>query len=835
MDVNAMMQVVRNTFRSWRRTPAVALATVLTLAVGVGVSSAIFSVVHAVLFRPLPYPSPERLVEVFEANPGGVRPTFRVSVLNYLSWAERSTTFESLAAFQDASFNISGESARDAERVPAMLVTASLFQVLGVAPLAGRPLSATDERPGSRAVAVLAESFWRARYAADPSVIGRTLTLNGESREIVGVVPDTFRSVGRSRISEAAGPRVFVPLTVDPARERSTGSVIGPSSRGNRVMRVAGRLRPGTSLEQAQAEMSSIAAAMQQEFPATNEGWGVRLESAHASMLDEGVEPALLALLGAVGVVMLIACANVANLMLVKTTGRRRELALRTALGAAPGRLARQLLGESLCLAAVSGAVGIGASVLAVNALRSWLPRTVPRIDEVQVDVAVLGFGIAVALASGVLFGVLPAMRAGRVDSLEALTQDGRGLIGSPRSMMRQGLVAAQVALATALLVGATLLLQSFVRLQNVPLGFDPDGVLTARIGLPRAVYADGTRLAAFYQQLLARLAANPEVRGAALATSAPFTAGVRRGLAVSARIRLTPDATSAGTESTSRVVEHIVSDGYFRTLAIPILAGRPFDASDRAGLPPAVIVSDSVARRLWPGAPAVGQQLERDGRLHDVVGVAGDVRGADDRGARGGGLDRQPREAIYLSATQFPQATMTVLVRTSREAAAAAPPLRAAVRDIDPALPVDQVRPLEDWLADSAAQPRVTTTLAVMFAGTALLLAAVGIYGVVSYTVGERTAEIGLRVAVGATRGRIMALILRAGVMSALGGVMAGLGGAFLVNRWFASLLFEVRPDDPLVFALVAMVLVLVALLACYLPARRASHIDPLAAIRQG
>ena len=806
-----LMQTIRNTFRSWRRTPVLAVSALLTLSLGVGFNAAVFSVVHAVLFRPLPYPASERLVELFEVEP--VRGPLRASVLNYVSWAERTKTFEALAAFNGASFNVAGDS--QAERVNGAVLTASMFRVLAVAPLAGRALRPDDERAGSRRVALIAQSFWQRRYGSDPSIIGRTVPLNGELYEIVGVVPDTFRDIGRSRVSSATSPQIFVPLTIDAARE----------NRGNRVMRIVGRLRPGVSIEQARDEIRGIAAALGSEFPLSNSGWSVRVDSVYESMLDEGVRPSLLALLGAVALVMLIACANVSNLVLAKAIGRQRELALRTALGADPGRLVRQLLAESLCLAAVSGVIGVAISVFAVEALRSWLPPAMPRINEVRVDVVVLGFGLLLSLVSGILFGTLPAIRVSRMDPLHALTGSGRGATTGSSRPLRQTMVAAQVALATTLLVGTVLLLQSFVRLQQVPLGFEADGVLTARVGLPRGEYPEPRGVRDFYQRLLQSLGANADIESAAVATSAPFTSGVRRSAAVG-------EGTTTKVSSLS-VAEHIVSDGYFRTLSIPILVGRAFDERDTTASPTVVVINQATARQLWPRGNAIGQQIEIDGRLHDVVGVSGDVRGDDVRGATGGGLDRESPAAIYLSATQFPQSTMTVLLRTMRAPAALAPALRGVIRQIDPTLPADQVRPLADWLTEAAAQPRLMTMLAVAFAVMAMLLAGIGIYGVAAYGVGQRRPEIGLRIAVGATRAHIISMILRSGIGSAGAGTLVGFAGALGVNRLLAGLFFDVRPEDPIAFASVAAILGIVALVACYVPARRAASVDPLVPLR--
>ena len=798
---------IRHTFRSWRRTPLLAITAIVTLALGVGANVAVFSVVYAVLLRPLPYPSPDRLIELFEENENG--PT-RASALNYLTWSDRTRTFDALAAFRGDAYNLTGDG--DPERLAGTMVTASLFRVLGVAPVAGRELRPEDERPGSAPVALISRSLWRRRYGGDPSTVGKTITLAGERYEIIGVVPDTFREVGRSQVSSVADPQVFLPFRFDPARE----------NRGNHTLRVVGRLRAGVSPEQGGAELSAIAAAMAREFPTTNTGWGIRLQSIQESMLDQGVRPALLALLAAVVIVMLIACANVSNLVLAKAMGRRRELALRTALGADRRRLVQLVLTESVGLAIVSGCIGLGVFFVTLDVLRTLLPPTLPRIADVRVDLAVLAFGLLVTIGSGALFGILPALRVSRVDPLAALSQGGRGVAGGSRSVLRQGLVVTQMSLATMLLVGGALVLQSFVQLHRAPLGFEPTGVLTARIGLPRT-YADGASRSLFYRQLVRSLADQPQVNAAAFATSVPFGPGVRRAAVVGNR-----DATFTGTAA-----EHIVSDDYFRTLSIPIVAGRSFDERDRAEAPPVVIVSQSAARQLWPGSNPIGQQLQRDGRLHEVVGVVGDVRGADVVGTRGGGLERQPRSSIYLSANQFPQTTMTVLLRTTREPASLVARLRAAVREGDPSIPLDQVRTLDDWLVETVASPRLTTIIAEAFAAIAVLLAALGIYGVVAYSVGQRTPEFGLRMAVGATKRDLVMLVLRGGLRSAVIGTCLGLAGAFALSRVIASLLYEVRPDDPLTFVTAAALLVAIALLACYVPARRAARVDPLVALR--
>jgi putative ABC transport system permease protein len=813
-QLNVLIQDIRHAFRLFLRTPIVTATALLTIALGVGGSTAVLSVVYGVMLRPLPYPQPDRLVELFEDNRQRNLAMFRVSTLNYLSWAERSTSLEALAAFSGITVNLTGLG--EPERLPGSAITASMFNVLGLPPLAGRGFRPEDERPGAHRVAVLAEPLWLRRFGGNRAIVGQSISLNEERYEVIGVVPGTFREVGRSQIASAGSPQIFVPLTIDPARE----------NRGNHVMRVVGRLRPGVPVDLARDEMRRVAAALEQEFPATNKGWGVRLETLYDSMLDERVRRSLLMLLAAVGMVLLIACANVANVLLARGISRQRELALRTALGAGRSRLVRQLVTESLCLGVVSGACGLLLAIFAVQTLRVTLPPTLPRLDEIRVDATVLGLGLLLSVACGIFMGLVPAVRASRVALVPSLVQQGKGIAGSSRMLLRHGIVVAQMALATMLLVSAALLLQSLVRLQHVRLGFEPEGVIIARISLPPARYPDGARTSDFYRRLLGSLDGMSQVQAVGLGTSAPFAPGVRVGVKVGDRASLSPDASITA-------VEHMVSSDYFRTLGIPLLAGRSFGQEDALGSPPVAIISQSVARQLWAGKNPIGQTLDWNGaRQHEVVGVVGDIRGSDGV-ARGGGLDREPGAAVYFSATQQPQNTMTVLVRASSEPSAIVPLIARAVQDLDPAQPISQARRLRDWLDESTAQPRFTTTLSGVFALVALLLAAVGVYGVLSYTVVQRTQEIGVRLAIGAARGQILRLVLRVGLSWALTGIAIGLLGAFALSRVLGTLLFEVTARDPVTYSIVGVMLALVAMLACYIPAARATRIDPMIALR--
>jgi predicted permease len=817
-QLDVLTQDVRCAFRGFVQTPIVAATAVFTMAMALAASTSMFAVVYGVILRPLPYPDSDRLVELFEDNRPGNAPRFRVSALNYLSWAERARSTEALAAFQTVSLNLTDPG--EPERLSGGAVTASMFRVLGLQPLVGRPLQSEDERIGAGRVALLGESFWRRRFGGDPAIVGRSISLNDERYEVIGVVPHAFRDVGRSRVSvPGEGPHVFVPLVIDPARE----------NRGNHLSRVVGRLQPGVSLDRARDELRRIAAALEQEFPATNKGWGVQIDSVADSMFDTWVRPSLLLLLAAVGMVLLIACANVANMLFARGISRERELALRTALGAGRTRLVRQLVTESVCLAAMSGAVGVPLAVLALQVLGATLPPTLPRTDEIAVDATVLGLGVLLSFASGLVMGMMPAVRASRTALVPSLAQQGRGSAGSSRTFVRHGIVVVQMALATMLLVSSALLLQSFVRLQHVSLGFEPDGVITTRLALPRAKYADAARTWDFTRRLLEPLNGIPHVHAVSVATSAPFAPGVRVG--GTARDAA---AGSVGPDASIPAVEHFVSSDYFRVLDVPLLAGRSFGDADGFGAAPVAVIGASVARQLWAGQNPVGRRLDWNGAgQHEVIGVVGDLRGADPRGGRGGGLDREPTAAVYFPIAQSPQRGMTLLVRTSNEPSSMTPAIRRAVADIDAAQPVDEFRRLSAWIDDSTAQPRFTTTLSGVFAVVALLLAAVGVYGVLSYSVVQRTQEIGVRMAVGADPGRIVRLVLRGGLSVAVTGVAFGLLGAFVVSRALATLLFDVRADDPITYVVVGALLTLVAACACYIPAVRATRIDPLMALR--
>ena len=808
-----LRQDLRHAWRSLRRTPVITATAMLTLALGVGASTAVFSVVHAVLLRPLPYPEADRLVELFEED-RKVGASLRVSALNFLSWAERSKSFDAIAAFNSTGMTLTD--AGDPEMLGGSFVTASLFDVLRVPPIAGRTLRPDDEQRAGARVVVLSEPLWRTRFGGDPGIVGRSITLDGQRYEVVGVMPRTFREVGRQQATATAAGQIFLPMVIDPTRE----------NRGNHILRVVGRLQRGVPLEQARNEMRAVTAGLEQEFPATNASWGARIETLSDTTLEPAVRRSLFLVLGAVTMVFLIACANVANLTLARASRRHAELAVRSALGAGRSRLVRQLLTESVCLAALSGAAGVLVAAIAHPLVRGLLPSTLPRVDEMRLDLIVLAFGLLISMVSGVVFGVVPAFRASRFDPSQSLMLVGRATTDSSRARLRQILIAAQVAVATMLLVSAALLLQGFVRLQRVPLGFEPDGVLTARISLPRP-YQDAERAGRFFDSLVDTLQASGQVRSAGLGTSAPFAPGVR------ASFQPRPAQAAGNVSAAEHAAEHIVNGEYFRILGIPLLAGRSFDERDSTGSGPVAIVSQRAASLFWPGTNPLGQVVERNERSFEIVGVVGDVRGSDTQGARGGGPDREPRAAVYFAAGQLPLRAMTLLVLPNGEPAGAIAAVRQAVRQLDPTLPLQQMRPLQDWLAESVAPTRLTTRLAAMFAVSALLLASVGIYGVLAYTVASRTTEIGVRMAIGASRRRVIGLVLREGMVWAGSGILAGLVGAFAAARLLSTLLFDIPARDPVTFATIGGAVTLVALAASAIPALRAVRIDPTIAMR--
>lgn len=797
--LDVLLQDLRYTFRTFARTPVFALTALLTLALGTGVNTAIFSVVNAVVLRPLPFPQPERLARIWEMNQKLNIPFFSTSVLNYLSFREQAKSFEAIGAYGGANVNITG--AGEPERLAGGTLTSSLFDVVKIHPISGRCFRPEEETPGRGRVAILSEKLWRRRFAGDPHIVGRSIELNGAASEVVGILPDSFRFPPTAEI--------WAPMPIDAAHE----------NRGNHVVTTVGRLRPGVTLAQAESEMKTIAAGLGNTFPQSNEGWSVRMATFYDWIVPEEIRTALTILLGAVGLVLLIACANVANLMLARAAGRSREIAMRITLGAGRSRLIRQLLTENLTLGLAGGIAGILLAFWAVAGLKRILPPSVPRVSEIGVDGMVLAFALLVSIFTGVLFGIVPILQATRRDLAGSLKEGGRGSISS-RPILRNTLVILEVAVGTVLVIGASLMIRSFVNLHNVQLGFNPDRLLTAQISLPRRKYPQAAAIA-FYQDLLDRLKSASGVTGAAISSGVPFGAGDYTGM----------PARAAGDDGRSSAEQtqadwRIVSDDYFKVLGIPLLRGRFMTRQDAAGRP-IVIVSAGLARRLWGNQEAVGKELEvGDARERlTVLGVVGD--------ARNNAVSDEPSAAMYFPASAMTWSTMTVAIKTDGDELKAAELLRRKMKELDANQPIFNVRSMEQWVAANAAEPRAYTFLLSIFAGLALLLACIGIYGVLSYSVAQRTSEIGLRMALGARQWNVLQLVIRQGMFMVAGGLLLGLGGALALARLIRGMLYGVSSHDPQPFVGVSVSVLLIALAACLLPAMRSTRVDPVVALR--
>lgn len=793
------MMDLRYALRLLRKSPLFTVAIVLTTALGIGATTTIFSVVNAVLVRPLPFADPDRLMQVAEKNDKLHLPAFGASALNYLSWKEQTRAFEDLGAIQFSTFTLLGHG--DPETYTGNAITPSLMRLLGLRPIVGRSFVDGDDKPGAAPIAMISDSLWRRRFGGDPAVVGRPAILNGVAYTIVGIAPPALPVLTNGD--------VWVPLVIDPPKEM----------RLNHVLFVVGRLNAGVTPRAARAEMDTIAARVGQEHPEVRD-WGINLITFTDTFVSSQLRRALLVLLGAVGFVLLIVSANIANLLLARATARRPEMAVRVALGAGRGRLIRQLLIESLALSTGGGILGIAAAFWAVRVLQSSLPPNVLPVPDIGVDRTVLAFATGVTCLTGVLFGFAPAWHAARAEVSTALRDAGRSSSGTNRALFRRVLASSELALATVLLVGATLLIRSLIQLQHVPLGFDPEGVISLQVALPPTKYPRAKRVT-FFRDLREGLQAIPGVDRVGVSSGIPFGAGnyTTSPVAVPGKSILPPGASVP-------IDWRTVSPGYFQTMGIPLLRGRDFTDSDTDDAPPVMILSRATARAFWGDDDPIGRTVRRvaDSKDFTVAGIVGDVRSTS--------LNNESPALYYSSGTRI-WALMDVVVRPVGDPALVIAGIRRHVHSMDPDVPIMNLRPMTEWVSGSAAQPRFNATLLGIFAVVALVLAAIGTYGVLAYSVSLRTKEIGLRMALGAERGSVRRLVVREGMAAGLIGIAIGLAASLAASRLIGALVFGVSVRDVPTYIGVSMLLAFVALASCVVPAIRASRVDPMTALR--
>lgn len=807
--MQTLLQDLRYAIRTMTNNRAFTAVAVLALALGIGANTIIFSVVNAVLLRSLPFPDPDRIIMVFESDLQ-THSQGAIAAANFLDWRDQNQVFENIAAYREETFNLTGTDRP--ERAAGVVTTAGLFPVLGVKPILGRVFQSDEENLGGARVAVISHSLWERRFASDPNVIGQKLTANTESLKIIGVMPAGFRFPEESDLW--IPPRQFVPEHVlRPTVDMST-------NRDSHYLSAIARLKPGQTLLQARANMDAVASRMEEQNPNQNGGGGVSLATLREQSVGD-IRPTLLVLFGAVSFVLLIACANVANLLLARAATRQKEIAIRTALGASRLRLVRQLLTESVLLALLGGALGSLLAMWGIGPLISLMPASIHGAKDIGIDGLVLGFTLTVSLLTGVVFGLVPALQATKSDLNESLKEGGRGgSAGARRNRARSLLVVSEIALSMVLLIGAGLMTKSFLRLEQVNPGFETKNVMTMRLSLPAAQYADVRKRASFFQQVVGRLQSIPGVQSAAAISRLPLTPGNSgRGVTIAGR----PDDSDDGPFGDYRVI----SPDYFGAMGIPLLKGRVFTEADNGDASPVGIINKTMAQRYWPDKDPLGQRMRIDDGdpWMEIVGVVGDVKHF--------GLDSQARTEFYVPYTKDPWPFMTAVVRSSSNPKSLADAMRNEVWAVDKDLPVPDIKTMDQLLSGSVAPRRFNMLLLAIFAAVALVLAAVGIYGVMSYSVTHRTREIGIRMALGAKQSDVVKLVVGQGIMLALIGVGIGLAGAFALTRVLASLLFEVGTTDPATFVAISILLTGVALGACFVPARKAAKVDPMIALR--
>lgn len=809
--MDSLIKDIRYGLRGLLKHPGFTAIVVITLALGIGASTAIFSVVDSVLLRRLPYRTAERIVAIQELNPAGKRT--QITSANFLDWRAQNTVFDQLAAFRTTTTNLA--LADQPERIDLAQTNANFFDVFGITPQYGRLFIPQDEQAGHDLVAVVSHTLWQRRFGADPALIGRQITLDGTNYTVIGIAPSGFQYPDKTEVW-------LPPLRLVP--ELFPGQDV-TQTRGMGYLNAVALLKPGVSLKQAAGEMETITARLRQQYPETNNRRFNRVVSLHEHLVGD-TNKLLWLLLGAVTFVLLIGCANVANLLLASGAARQKELAIRTALGASRWRVMRQLFTESTILALAGGAVGLLIAFWGVAAITKLLPLDFPRLSEIQIDLRVLGFTFAASVLTGILFGLAPALQISRPDVQEAIRETGRGSSGSRRqSRFRQSLIVVDVALSVVLLAGAGLLFRSFLHLQSVDTGFISEPVLTAKLTPSGTNYSERADFVKFYNQVLEKISAVPGVQATGIINTLPLEKGPTTGFRVDGRPVTTRD-------KWPMVSYRVVSPDYFRAMGIPVVQGRTYTDRDDGNAPGAMIVNQKLAQETFPNENPIGKRLTFGGTdqnrqpiWFEIVGVVGNVRSLE--------LREEPIAEVYFSASQDFWTGMSLVIRSSVEPSSLTASVRQVVNEVDKTIPLSNVKTMDNIVSESITQPRFNLFLLGLFGIVAMLLSAAGIYGVTAYTVTQRTHELGIRIALGAQVSDVLKMILGQGMAVIAVGLVVGLASAFALVRFLRSFLFGVGANDPLTFVAITVVLVLVALLACYIPARRATKVDPLQALR--
>ena len=811
--METLLQDLRYGARMLIKNPAVTVVAIIALTLGIGANTAIFSVVHSVLLRSLPYEDGERLAIVWEHRKSGKgNPQNVINLGNFFDWKDQNNVFSDMAAFFDRNVNLTGDG--EPEEVSGQIVTTNLFNVVGVKPIHGRTFAPDEGKPGQPKVIVIGYDLWQRRFGGDPAIVGRKITLNNEANEIIGVLPPNVGWYVQKGSMVSKPPEIWSPWQVaDELRQRQ-----------GRFARAVARLKPGVTVAQAQNEMNIIGARLEQQYPEFNTQWGVTVVPLRTQFTGEIRKPLLL-MLGAVGFVLLIACANVANLLLGRAASRRKEIALRAGLGASRWRIARQLLTESVLLSTIGGGLGLLLSWWGTKALLALSPPELIDLRATTVNLTVLGFTIGLTFLTGIIFGLVPAFEAARFDLNESLKEGGTHAGGKRSHRLRTAFVVTQVALALVLLVGAGLLMKSFNRLQSVEPGFEPNNLLTMRVNLPSRKYDTDPKVINFFRQATEKLRAIPGVEAAGAINTLPFS-GPHSGTNID--IEGQPKRPSSQGLSTGICV---TDANYFQAMGIPLKRGRLFTQQEATEMRHVVVINEAFARVNFPGQDPLGKRVtiymkdDPENKPTEIIGIVGDNKHL--------GLELEVEPMAFWPQPELTYSSMTLAIRTRGEAMNIAGAARNVIREIDPEQPIGEVSTMNSLMAKSTARSRFTTVLLAVFSAVALVMAAVGIYGVISYSVQQRTHEIGIRMALGAQHRDVRALVVKQGVILGAIGVAAGLIASFSLTRLIASLLFEVTATDKSTFAAVAAGLFIVTLIACYIPARRATKVDPLVALR--